>query len=141
VPKSAISKLLASKVRKRGIFSHGQNARRLWFRQIEYLPGEVAGRRRRGQRFAAPGACKWIMVDGGIGLCNLAKRLAGMAVPTAGLLAGRSAQAPDPWRLLQPVAGGRFAAVVAVQPETALQLSEARQKRISLPDEMLGKRL
>jgi hypothetical protein len=57
------------------------------FRQIEHLPGEVAGRHRRGQRFAARGAGLRIMVDGGIGLFNLAKCLARMALLTAGLLA------------------------------------------------------
>jgi hypothetical protein len=81
------------------------------------------------------------MVDGGIGLCNLAKRLAGMAVLTAGLLAGRLAQAADSRRLLQPVAGWWFAAVAAVQPETALQFGDACQKRISFPNKMLDKRL
>ena len=66
------------------------------FRQIEHLPGDMAGRHRRGQRFAAPGAGRWIMVDGGIGLFNSAKRLARMARLTAGLLTGRFAQAADP---------------------------------------------
>jgi hypothetical protein len=58
---------------------------RLW--QIKHLPGDVAGRQHRGQRFAARGACLWIMVDGGIGLFNPAKRLARVALLTAGLLA------------------------------------------------------
>jgi hypothetical protein len=57
------------------------------FRQIEYLPGNVAGSGRRGQRFAAPSAGIWIMVDGGIGFGNLAKCLARMALLTASLLA------------------------------------------------------
>jgi len=60
---------------------------RLRFRQIEYLPGNVACRHRRGQRFTARGADLWIMVDSGIRLFNAAKRLARMALLTAGLLA------------------------------------------------------
>ena len=60
---------------------------RPWFRQIEHLPRDMAGRRRRAQRFAARGAGRWIMVDGGIGVFNLAKRLTRMALLTTGLLA------------------------------------------------------
>ena len=52
-----------------------------------------------------------------------------MARLPASLLAGRLAQAADPRRLLQPVAGRGLAAVAAVQPKTALQLGNARLLR------------
>ena len=52
------------------------------------------------------------------------KRLARMALLTAGRLAGRFTQAADPRRLLQPVAGRWLAAVAAVQPKTALQVRQ-----------------
>ena len=81
------------------------------------------------------------MVDGGIRLFNTAKRFAGMPLLTAGLLAGRFAQAADPRWLLQPVAGRWLAAVAAVQPETALQFTDACQKRLSLADKKLDLRL
>jgi hypothetical protein len=60
---------------------------RLRFRKIEHLPGGVAGRHRRGQRLTTSGAGLWIMVDTRIRLLNPAKRLARMALLTAGLLA------------------------------------------------------
>jgi len=107
----------------------------------EHLADDVSGRRRRGQRLAAPGAGQWIMVDGGIRPFNTAKRFAGMPLLTAGLLAGRFAQAADTRWLLQPVAGRWLAAVAAVQPETALQFSDACQKRLSLADKKLDLRL
>ena len=55
--------------------------------QIEHLPRDMTGCRRRGQRFTARNARLWIMVDGGItGFCP-AKGRARMALLTAGLLA------------------------------------------------------
>jgi hypothetical protein len=60
---------------------------RLRCRKIEHLPGGVAGRHHRGQRFTTRGADLRIMIDGGIRLFNAAKCLARMALLTAGLLA------------------------------------------------------
>jgi hypothetical protein len=74
------------------------------------------------------------MVDRGIGVCNLATCLAWMALLTAGLLARWFAQAADPLRLLQPIAGRWFAAVAAVQTETTLQFRHTSQKHLSLAD-------
>jgi hypothetical protein len=111
-----------------------------WLRQIEHLPGDMTGRHHGGQRLAAPRTGRRIMVDGGIGLFDLAKCLAGMPLLTAGLLPGRFAQAADSRWLLQPVAGRWFAAVAAVQPKTALQFSDACQKRLSLADKKLDMR-
>jgi hypothetical protein len=91
-------------------------------RQIEHLPGDVIRRRRRAQRLAALGADSRIMVDRGIGGFGAAQRLARMARLTA----ARFTQAADPRRLLQSVAGWRFAAVAAVQPKTAFQLRQPR---------------
>ena len=89
---------------------------RPWFRQIEYLPGDVAARRRRGQRFAAPSAGLWIMVDGGIGLCDLAKCLARMAPLTAGLLAGRFAQTADLGGFFSPSLDGGLPLLLLFNP-------------------------
>jgi len=94
------------------------------FRQIEHLPGDVIHRHGRSQRLAAPGAGLWIMVDGGVRGFSPAQRLARMAVLPAALLARWFPQAPNPWRLLQPVAGRWLAAVAAVQPEAALQFCQ-----------------
>ena len=66
------------------VFGDDQRPR---FRQIKHLPGDMAGRRGRRQRFAAPSAGLRIMVNGGIGLFDPAERLARMAFLTAGLLA------------------------------------------------------
>jgi hypothetical protein len=68
----------------RAVFRDDQ---RPWFRQIEHLPGDVAGRHRHGQRFTARGTGLGIMVDGGIGRFHLAKRLTRMALLAARLLA------------------------------------------------------
>ena len=99
------------------------------FREIKHLPGHMIRRHGRSQRFAAPGANLWVMVDGGIGLFNPAQRLARMAVLPAGLLARWFPQAADPQRLLQPVAGRWLAAVAAVQPEAALQFRQPPDQR------------
>jgi hypothetical protein len=135
------SRLRATRSATAGVCTVLGDDQRPWFRQIEHLPGDVAARCRGGQRCAAPSAGQRIMVDGGVGFCNLAKRFAGMPLLTAGLLAGRFAQAADTRRLLQPVAGRWFAAVAAVQSETALQFSDACQKRLSLADKKLDLRL
>src|SRR5206468_12143932 len=99
---------------------------RFRLRQIEDLPGDVISRRRRGQRLAAPGADSRIMVDRGIRGVRAAQRLSRMTRLTAGRLAGWLTQAADARRLFQSVAGGRLAAVAAVQPETAFQLRQPR---------------
>ena len=49
---------------------------RLRFGQIEHLPGDMAGCHRRGQRLAARGTGRWVMVDGGIRRLAPAQRLA-----------------------------------------------------------------
>src|SRR3954454_18390696 len=59
-----------------------------------------------GQRLAAPGAGRRIVVDRGIGGFHAAQRLARMTRLAAGRLAGWLTQATDPWRLLQSVAEG-----------------------------------
>jgi hypothetical protein len=102
---------------------------RFRFRQIEHLPGDVIDRHCFGQRRAARGAGSRIMVDRGIGGFRPAQRLSGMAGLTAGRLAGRFTQAADPRRLLQSVAGRWFAAVAAVQPETAFQVRQSPKQR------------
>jgi hypothetical protein len=68
----------------RAVLGDDQRSR---FWKIEHLPGAVAGRHCRRQRFAARGAGLWIMIDGGIGLFNLTQRLARMALLAADLLA------------------------------------------------------
>jgi hypothetical protein len=57
------------------------------------------------------------------------QRLARVALLSAGPLAGPFPQIADPWRLLQPVAGRRLAAVAAVQPELAFQFGDACLQR------------
>ena len=57
------------------------------FGEIKHLPGDMARRHRRGQRFTARRARLWIMVDGGIRGFSPAKRRARMALLTAGFLA------------------------------------------------------
>ena len=110
----------------RAVFRDNQ---RLWLGEIEHLAGDVAGRHRRSQRLAARGANLRIMVDGGIGCRSPAQRLAGVALLSAGPLAGPLPQIADPRRLLQPVAGRRLATVAAVQPELALQFGNACLQR------------
>ena len=123
----------------RTVFGHNQ---RSWLGQIEYLPRDVIRRHRRGQRFAARDAGLWIMVDGGIGPLNPAKRLARVAPLPAGLLARRCPQAADPLRwLVQSVAGRWLAAVAAVQPEAALQFGNARLLRQQQGDECVLREL
>jgi hypothetical protein len=115
-----------AKATVRTVFRDNQ---RLWFGEIEHLPGDVAGRHRRSQRLAARGANLRIMVDGGVGCRSPAQRLAWVALLSTGPLAGPLPQIADPWRLLQPVAGRRLAAVAAVQPKLALQFGDARLQR------------
>src|SRR5580658_897191 len=64
-----------------------------------------------------------------------------MARLPTGLLAGRSPQAAGPRRPLQSVARWRLAAVAAVQPETALQLGNARLLRQQQRDECVLREL
>jgi len=71
------------------------------------------------------------MIDRDVRRCRPAQRLARMARLPAALLARRRAQAADPDRLRQPVAGRRLAAVAAVQPKPAFQFGK--------PCRLLGK--
>ena len=64
-----------------------------------------------------------------------------MALLPTGLLAGRLPQAAGPRRLLQSVTGRRLAAVAAVQPETTLQLGNARLLRQQQRDELVLREL
>jgi hypothetical protein len=101
------------------------------FRQIEHLAGNVAGRHRRAQRFAACGAGLWIMLDRSIGCFNPAKCPARMALLATAFLARRSAKTADPDWLFQPVAGRWLAAIAAIQPKPTLQFRQScRQRRI-----------
>ena len=81
------------------------------------------------------------MVNERVGRLAPAQRLAQMARLPAGLLAGALSQAADPRRLLQPVTGRRLAAVAAVQPETALQLGNARILRQQQGDQRVLRQL
>jgi len=69
------------------------------------------------------------MVNDRVGRLGSTQRLARMSLLPAWLLAGAFPQAADPWRLAQPVARWRFAAVAAVLPEPALQFCNARPHR------------
>ncbi len=102
---------------------------RLWFRQIEHLTTDKVDRHRLGQRRAACATVGRIMVNERVGRLAPVQRLAQMARLPAGLLAGALSQAADSRRLLQSVTGRRLATVAAVQPETALQLGNARLLR------------
>ena len=102
----------------------------LRFGKIEHLPRGVARGRRTGQGTAAPATGLGEMIDGGIGVFCPTQRFAGVALLSAGLLAGAYAQAAGAGGLLlQPITGRRLAAVAAVQPELALQFGVACLKR------------
>jgi hypothetical protein len=74
------------------------------------------------------------MVDGGVRCFSAAQRPTWMTFLSAGLFAGGFAQAPRAWRLLQSIAGRRFAAVGAVQAEAAFQFRDAgRLSRDDIP--------
>ncbi|HEX3989645.1 MAG TPA: hypothetical protein VHX39_00590 [Acetobacteraceae bacterium] len=77
----------------RAVFGNDQ---RLRLRQVEHLPRGMAGGRRSGQGAAASRTCYGEMIDGGIGVFCPAQRLSGMALLSAGLLAGSFTQAADP---------------------------------------------
>src|SRR5258708_11376960 len=64
------------------------------------------------------------MIDDAVRLGTLPQSLALMAFLPARRLVRRFAQAAHPGRLLQSIAGGRLAAVAAVQAEPALQLGD-----------------
>ena len=98
-------------------------------RQVEHLPGGETFAGRFVQDSAAVGTCLREMVDGCIGLLDLAQGFTGMPRLPAGLLARRRTQALDPARLPQPIAGWRLAAVVAVQAQTPLQFRDAGLQR------------
>ena len=67
------------------------------------------------------------MVDDRVGGFRLAQRLTGMTWLAAGLLS----QALRAWRLLQPIAGRRLAAVAAVQAKAAFQFRDAACQGVS----------
>src|ERR1035437_3860943 len=108
------------------VLGDGHGAR---LRQIEYLAGDEAGCHRCVQRRAASSTGLGEMVDGGVGVFNLAQGLAWVAALSAGRLARGLAQALRAWRLLQPIAGRRLAAVAAVLAKLALQLRDAACQR------------
>ena len=114
---------------------------RLRFGEIEHLTRDVVRRHHRAQRRATCRAALRIMVDRGIRGFGPAQSLARMALLPARLLARRLPQAAHPGRLLQPVAGGRFAAVAAVQSEPALQFANARLLRQQQRDQVVFREL
>ena len=83
----------------------------LWRGQVEHLPGAVA--RGHGRRQRRPAACAGlgIVIDDGVRRLHLTQGLAWVPLLAAGGLTRRLAQAPDPSRLLQPIARRRLAAV------------------------------
>src|ERR1035437_8287395 len=108
------------------VLGDGHGAR---LRQIEYLAGDEAGCHRCVQRRAASSTGLGEMVDGGVGVFNLAQGLAWVAALSAGRLARGLAQALRAWRLLQPIAGRRLAAVAAVLAQLALPRVDAACQR------------
>ena len=107
----------------RTVFGDGQ---RLGFRHVEYLPCGVTGGHRLVQGRAARRARLWEMIDRGVGRFGPAQCSARMTFLPAGLLAGPFAKAADAGGLLrQTIAGGRFPAVAAVQPELTFQFADA----------------
>jgi hypothetical protein len=82
---------------------------------------------------------KWSMIR--VGGFRLAQRLAGMARLAASLLAGLLSQAGDAHRLLQTVAGRRFAAIAAVQAKAAFQFGNTLPLRQKQRDEVVFRKL
>ena len=94
--------------------------------QIEDLAGAVAGGHGRHQcRTTAP-AGLGKMIDGGVGLGDLAQGLALVSLLPTRLAARLLAKAPRPGGLLQSVARRRLAAVPAVQAKAPFELGKPR---------------
>ena len=120
------------------MFGHQQ---RLRLGQVEHLPGGQVRGHGLAQGLAAAGAGLGEMVDDRVGGFRLAQRLTGMAWLAAGLLAGLLSQAGDAHRLLQTVAGWRFAAIAAVQAKAAFQFGDALPLRQKQRDEVVFRKL
>jgi hypothetical protein len=104
---------------------------RLRLGQIEYLAYAVAGGCLRSQPRTAGRTGVGIVRDDGVRFGHLPQGLSFMPFLPAWQLAGRFAQAPRPRFALglgQPVAGRRFAAVGAVQPQLAFQFGNPCQQ-------------
>ena len=120
------------------VLGHHQGLR---FGQIKHLAGDMAGGRGGIQRRTATPARRWKMLDRDVGRRHPAQCLAAMAWLAAGRLARRLTQAAGPLRLFQSVAGGRLAAVAAVQPQLALKLRNTGQKHRILRPQFSDDRL
>ena len=105
--------------------------------KVEDLPGGMVHGHGLVQGRAAAAAGLGEMVDGGIGGCSPAQRLAGMALLSAGVFAGLLAQTGDADGLFQPIAGWRLAAIAAVQAEPAFQFDDAGLLRQKQRDEVV----
>ena len=79
------------------------------------------------QRHSASSARLRKAINDLVGRLHAAQGLARMPFLTTRPLARRLAQAPHPHRLLEPIARWRLAAVGAIKPQLALQLSNPRR--------------
>ncbi len=104
--------------------------------QVEHLSSRMRDRHRSRQPRPAVHARRRIVIDHGVRCCYLTQSVARMTLLAPRPLARSSAQALDPSRLLQPVAGWRLAAVAAVETEPVFQIenpSFQRSDRFVLP--------
>ena len=98
--------------------------------QVEILPHAMAAGHVRRQSRTTPPARLGIMIDGGVGIGDLTQGLALVALLPARLAARFPAKAPGASlllprrRLVQSIAGGRLAAVRAVQAKPALEFAK-----------------
>jgi len=107
---------------------------RLRLGQIKHLTGAMADTRVRPKPGATHRAGRRVMVDNVVRIRDLSQRLALVTRLPARWLAGPFPQALHPYRLLQPIARRRLAAVRAVQSEPALKFRDpCFQRRVFSP--------